>query len=382
MAAGPRRRRVSVSMRSVRAGAILTGKHAAGEEKTQAIDRYRGSLLGLAAGDALGTTLEFRRPGSFRPISDMVGGGPFNLNPGEWTDDTSMALCLAKSPIQCGGFDPADQMRRYVRWYREGHLSSNGRCFDIGGTVRSALSGFERTRDPYSGSTDPHSAGNGSLMRLAPVPLFYAAHPEEAIERAADSSRTTHGARTAVDACWYFAGLIVGGLHGESKERLLSPGYCPVLGYWQRRPRCPEIACHRRGLVRAQGAAADPGNRLRGGVPAGGAVGLPEGKLVRGGGASGRKPGRRRLPRAGHHGAPAGGGIRSPGRGAGQGQRGPCGGIFDHLVLDFNGQEIHLPQRRSYYPEDQYVDWHAREVFQGAGALHAGGHVRGARLKS
>ncbi len=55
-------------------------------------DRYRGALLGLAAGDALGTTLEFRAPGSFEPIEDMVGGGPFGLDPGEWTDDTSMAL--------------------------------------------------------------------------------------------------------------------------------------------------------------------------------------------------------------------------------------------------------------------------------------------------
>ena len=99
------------------------------------IERYRGSLLGLAAGDALGTTLEFRRPGSFTPIEDIVGGGPFGLSPGEWTDDTSMALCLAESLIECRGFDPVDQLRRYVRWYREGHLSSRGRCFDIGGTV-------------------------------------------------------------------------------------------------------------------------------------------------------------------------------------------------------------------------------------------------------
>jgi ADP-ribosyl-[dinitrogen reductase] hydrolase len=205
------------------------------------IERYRGSLLGLAAADALGTTLEFRAPGSFRPISDMIGGGPFGLQAGQWTDDTSMALCLAESLIECRGFDPADQMRRYVRWYREGYLSSTGRCFDIGGTVRSALLRFERTGDPYSGSTDPHSAGNGSLMRLAPVPLFCAANPEQAIERAADSSRTTHGTRTAVDACRYFAGLIVGAVQGESKELLLSSRYCPVAGYWERRPLCPEI---------------------------------------------------------------------------------------------------------------------------------------------
>jgi ADP-ribosylglycohydrolase len=79
-------------------------------------DRFRGALLGLAVGDAVGTTVEFKRPGSFAPVSDMVGGGQFGLQPGEWTDDTSMALCLAESLIECGGFDPTDQLERYVRW--------------------------------------------------------------------------------------------------------------------------------------------------------------------------------------------------------------------------------------------------------------------------
>ncbi|MCY3609616.1 MAG: ADP-ribosylglycohydrolase family protein [Acidimicrobiaceae bacterium] len=71
-------------------------------------DRFRGCLLGLAAGDALGTTLEFKPPGSFEPMDDMVGGGPFGLQPGQWTDDTSMALCLATSLLECNGFDPTD----------------------------------------------------------------------------------------------------------------------------------------------------------------------------------------------------------------------------------------------------------------------------------
>ena len=85
----------------------------------------------------------------------MIGGGPFGLAPGEWTDDTSMALCLAESLVERGGFDPRDQMERYVRWWRDGHLSSNGRCFDIGVTVSSALRRFEETGEPCGGSTDP-----------------------------------------------------------------------------------------------------------------------------------------------------------------------------------------------------------------------------------
>lgn len=203
--------------------------------------RHRGSLLGLAVGDAVGTTLEFLPPGSFDPIDDMVGGGPFGLAPGEWTDDTSMALCLATSLVECRGFDPADQMARYVRWWKEGYLSSTGDCFDIGNTVKGALSRFLSTGDPFAGSVDAYSAGNGSLMRLAPVPLFYARDPAEAMEMAADSSRTTHGVAAAVDACRYMAGLIVGALSGASKDELLSPLYCPVVGCWDDRPLCSEI---------------------------------------------------------------------------------------------------------------------------------------------
>ena len=185
-------------------------------------DRFQGCLLGLATGDALGTTLEFRSPGTFEPIDDMVGGGPFGLRAGEWTDDTSMALCLAASLTECSGFDARDQMERYVRWFRDGYFSSTGRCFDIGNTTADALRQFERTGDPIAGSTDPRSAGNGSLMRLAPAAMFYAGDTEMAAAMAGESSRTTHGAEEAVDACRYFATLLVRALNGESKQRLLS----------------------------------------------------------------------------------------------------------------------------------------------------------------
>ena len=204
-------------------------------------DRYRGCLSGLAAGDALGTTLEFTPPGSFEPIDDMTGGGPFGLQPGQWTDDTSMALCLATSLVEAGGFDPGDQMTRYVRWWREGYLSSTGRCFDIGNTTCRALSRFEETGEPFAGPRDPDSAGNGSLMRLAPVPMFFAGDPAEAIERSADSSKTTHGAEEAVDACRYFSGLLVGALKGVDKAALLSDRNCPVEDHWRRNPLAERI---------------------------------------------------------------------------------------------------------------------------------------------
>ena len=210
--------------------------------ETTTRERFRGCLLGLTAGDALGTTLEFKPPGSFAPIDDMVGGGSFGLRPGQWTDDTSMALCLATSLLECGGFDATDQMQRYVRWWREGYMSSTGECFDIGVTTSGALSRFTQQGDPYAGSEDPSSAGNGSLMRLAPVPMFFASDASKALAMAADSSRVTHAAPEAVDACRYFAGLLVGALGGVDKQTLLSPLYCSVEGLWGREPLSRKIA--------------------------------------------------------------------------------------------------------------------------------------------
>ena len=162
------------------------------------------------------------------------------LEPGQWTDDTSMALCLADSLVTQGGFDPSDQMDRYLHWMEEGYLSSNGGCFDIGMTVADALRRYRNTGDPWAGSTDRYSAGNGSLMRLAPVPLFFARDPA-AVRMSGESSRTTHGTAACIDACRYCGGLIVGAVNGENKATLLTPRYSPAPGLWEREPLCPEI---------------------------------------------------------------------------------------------------------------------------------------------
>lgn len=239
----PHDRRVSRHYALVATKSYMTDTHnnRSDSAKVNQRDRFRGALLGLAAGDAVGTTLEFQSPGSFLPIGDMVGGGPFGLEAGQWTDDTSMALCLADSLVACQGFDPRDQMERYVRWWHHGYMSSNGRCFDIGVTVRSALQQYLRTGEPYAGSIDPNTAGNGSIMRLAPVILAFADDPATAIARAADSSRTTHATHAAVDGCRYLAALLLGALRGEPKAALLAPRYSPVPGSWDRRPLHPAI---------------------------------------------------------------------------------------------------------------------------------------------
>jgi len=183
--------------------------------------RFRGCLLGLAVGDAVGTTVEFKPRGSFPRMTDMIGGGLFSLKAGQWTDDTSMALCLATSLITKQGFDPTDQMDRYWNWYKNGYLSSTGRCFDIGNTVSYALDRYHHTRNPFSGSDSPNSAGNGSLMRLAPVPIFYFPDHEKIIHFAVESSRTTHGALECLEACQLFAEMIYLALSGQSKDQIL-----------------------------------------------------------------------------------------------------------------------------------------------------------------
>ncbi|MDN6860072.1 ADP-ribosylglycohydrolase family protein [Pseudomonas sp. CAN2814] len=185
-------------------------------------DRYAGCLLGLACGDAVGTTLEFTHRASLTPISDMVGGGPFGLKPGQWTDDTSMALCLGESLLTCNGFDARDQMARYLNWWQWGYWSATGECFDIGMTVRQALSRFQDTGEPFAGSSDPATAGNGSIMRLAPVVLYYYPDLREVAAAAAQSSRTTHGAAEAVEACQLLAQVLANALAGQSKEELLT----------------------------------------------------------------------------------------------------------------------------------------------------------------
>jgi len=181
---------------------------------------YSGAMLGLAVGDALGTTLEFAAPGSFEPLTDMVGGGPFDLPAGAWTDDTSMALCLADSLIERRAFDPVDQLERYVRWWRDGHNSSIGRCFDIGGSTFRALNRFEQTGEPFPGDADPNGAGNAPLMRLAPIPLLWAFWPHRATQNAIFSARTTHGDPRAADAARVLCLMMITALFSRDKDEV------------------------------------------------------------------------------------------------------------------------------------------------------------------
>jgi len=192
--------------------------------------KAQGSMLGLAIGDALGAPVEFLFRDRFEPVSGYRGGGKFDVQPGEYTDDTAMALSLAQSLIDCNGTDQYDQLRKYSAWFDEGYMSAAGRSIGCGKTVLRALMRFKAHQCSECGNTRlKKGAGNGSLMRIAPVAIYYRHSLKTAMEMAAKSSYTTHGLKVCADACMLYTGLIVGALHGMSKETLLARNYFAVL---------------------------------------------------------------------------------------------------------------------------------------------------------
>ncbi len=207
--------------------------------------RRRGAILGLAIGDALGAAVEFQPPGSFPEVTGFRAGGPHGLNPGEWTDDTSMALALADSIAEVG-WDLNDQMNRYVSWWRTGTYSVNGRAFDIGIATQRALGNYAANQDPYS-SGDPSSraSGNGSIMRLAPVPVAYCRlFPDQLdsfVERLVESSRPTHASPQCLSTCAYFGVVLAGLIHGLPREQVLDPRWEPARQAHQRFSFHPEV---------------------------------------------------------------------------------------------------------------------------------------------
>lgn len=185
-------------------------------------DRAVGAFIGLAAGDAIGTTLEFaRRDDSAHRLTDMVGGGPFRLEAGQWTDDTSLAWALADSLVSTEAFDPRDLADRFISWWREGQYASNGRCFDIGLTTEAALEQYERSGNAFSGPTEPSTAGNGSLMRVSPVAIRHWNDRHTMAAVAADQSRVTHGATEAVEACVLFCDILADAIEGRPRSEVL-----------------------------------------------------------------------------------------------------------------------------------------------------------------
>ena len=186
-------------------------------------DRYLGTLIGLALGDAVAAATQYRRPRTFAPVADLLGGGPFGLPRGGWSDDTAMALCLAESLLERGDFDPLDQVERYRRWQRDGHLTASGQALGITAGTARALARASWRQQPFSGSHDPTQLDPEPLARVAAVVLFYFGQPQQAVALASEAARTTCQTAPVLAACADLARALHAALRGRPKEEILAP---------------------------------------------------------------------------------------------------------------------------------------------------------------
>jgi ADP-ribosyl-[dinitrogen reductase] hydrolase len=187
-----------------------------------------GCLVGLAVGDALGGTNEFKTSNlhQFDPNNlQYVGGGIFDLDPGEWTDDTSMALAIADSIVEKGSFNPADIQQKFWDWKTKGEYCTRLEIFDIGHTTLQAIDYYHDTGMVYAGCTSEFSSGNGGIMRLAPIAIRYQYDTPFNLRKFARlSSSLTHASFECLACAELLANCIFRALQPEStKEYVLSP---------------------------------------------------------------------------------------------------------------------------------------------------------------
>src|SRR6056297_341017 len=185
-------------------------------------NKFKGALMGLIVGDALGAPFEGMSGSEIEFNSKMENGGPNNIRAGQWTDDSSMALCLAESLIK-DGFNLNSQMDRYVKWFENGYLSSKKRAFGIGRNTSLAITDYikENKLPPQR----ENAAGNGSIMRLAPIPMYYINNYDKTVYYSGKSSLTTHNNIMAIDSCKYLGAFIFHAINGKSKDYLLNDLY-------------------------------------------------------------------------------------------------------------------------------------------------------------
>lgn len=191
--------------------------------------RAVGSMMGMAAADSVGGRLEFLPVGQkgsrFDPKTARVIGelNKFHLKPGQWTDDTSMGLCVADSLLVCSGYDGADLRLRFWNWWNRGYNNafryddSRDRSVGLGGNISMSLLMMSNTpASRYEGLGD--AAGNGSLMRLAPMPIYFHSDEDIALRVSAEQSYTTHPAQGAADACAFLGFVIARAITRDSKR--------------------------------------------------------------------------------------------------------------------------------------------------------------------
>lgn len=184
-------------------------------------NKCKGCFYGLAVGDAFGAPVEFKRRYSFPPVMEMLPCGTWGLPAGSFTDDTSMMLCLAASIVNSDGVqDPHNVLEHYVEWFTQGYMSVNGKCFDIGYATRTALMNYMSNGGSLVAEDDEEMSGNGSLMRLSPIPIMWGKRVEEAWKQGELSSLTTHGSKQCVWSTGFYAALVGMAIQGATKKEM------------------------------------------------------------------------------------------------------------------------------------------------------------------
>ena len=205
------------------------------------LNKFLWVMVGGAVWDALWAPFEFLRMGEFeREDGEYHDDGKFQ----EWerTDDTAMALLLADSLIRCKWFDIEDQMRNYYKWHKTWYMWLRDYPEWEWIQISKMMYFYEMylngkfTDKPWGTDLSwEYMDGNGSLMRIWPVPLFYFKEPEEALFYAWESSKSTHYTDLCIDSCIYYTWLILWAMNWVSKKELLTPYYSPIKDYWKNR---------------------------------------------------------------------------------------------------------------------------------------------------
>lgn len=188
-------------------------------------NKIKGSIFGLAIGDSLGAVVENKTREFVRicPVSDLMPSKSHQTKRGEFTDDTSMMLCLAESLLEKAGFDATDQIEKYIKWKNEGYMGCQNRCIGIGGTTAYSLDEYEYHNNPLGAENNPNRAGNGSIMRLAPIAIYFRNSLIDVIKYSKLSSKVTHGANLCVLCCELFGVILYKVLLGETnKDNILN----------------------------------------------------------------------------------------------------------------------------------------------------------------
>jgi ADP-ribosylglycohydrolase len=185
-------------------------------------ERFVGSLLGLAVGDALSAASLYRRPGGFVPIVQVSGGGVFELPRGHWTDDTALALCAAHSLLDCSGLQLTDLLQRMRRWQTQAYLAAGQTC--VGITPRTADVLQRGTGAPRAALLrDADEPEVAPLSRVAPSVLYHYPDLAAAVQSAQACAAVFESAASLLDACRLLAAMLHSALRGQPLARVLQP---------------------------------------------------------------------------------------------------------------------------------------------------------------